>query len=209
MRLWAFALLPSLFSLPAQAEDFSWRVPPGSGASLSIPSPAATENYLRRTWGLEEEELHVCSAVLADVAKDGYYRLIASVDPSGRDFCNEVIVMRKPDHDLHTQFFSAWQVEEIADALVDLDRDGIPELVLPELIGRYEGAQTCGTWTRIYRWKDGRYVQDSETFPGFYEKRYHLLKSTVDTAEHPQCMTKEMDKIAGFLSASGHAISQR
>ncbi|MFO1242916.1 MAG: hypothetical protein U1E36_06920 [Rickettsiales bacterium] len=206
MRLVLPALLLSLLSLSVEAKDFSWRLPHGSRASLSLPSPKVVERYVRRTWGLEEDEMHVCSAALVDVAKDGYYRLVASVDPSGRDFCNEVIVMRRPDRDLHTQTFSVWQVEDIAEALVDLDHDGIPELLLPQSLSAYQGAETCGTWTRIYRWKDDNYVNASDAFPDFYEARYHLLKSTLENAEHPECLTKEMDKIEEFLKAQDNEV---
>ena len=57
-----------------------------------------------------------------------------------------------------------WQV------LDDLDDDGIPEIVVKDFIGDYEGNRTMALWPAIYRWDGKDYVRSDERFPGYYAR---------------------------------------
>ena len=57
----------------------------------------------------------------------------------------------------------------------DFDHDGTTELVMLESFGRLSPQRTkfipSGMWPRVYRLRDGKYVEASRDFPSFYEKQ--------------------------------------
>jgi hypothetical protein len=61
-------------------------------------------------------------------------------------------------------------LQEIDRAIEDLDADGIAELILPIVIGRFSG-QGRALWTAVYKWEDGKFVDASGQFKKFYQAR--------------------------------------
>lgn len=65
-----------------------------------------------------------------------------------------------------------WQDEgkSIGSYLEDLDKDGIPEVIIPDTT-EYRGAGTVGNWPTIYKRQGDAYVVADQQFPNFYKER--------------------------------------
>lgn len=69
--------------------------------------------------------------------------------------------------------------------LQDLDKNGVPEIVMKQFIGDYEGVSTRVDWTAIYQWTGETYVRADEKYPRYYARhvvpRYRrMLKKNPD-----------------------------
>jgi hypothetical protein len=72
---------------------------------------------------------------------------------------------------------------------VDLNGDGVPELILFDDLDDPSEARTKfipnGAWPQVYRLRDGRYVEASGDFPGFYENQFlPQLDKAITQARH-------------------------
>jgi hypothetical protein len=103
----------------------------------------------------------------------------------------------------------AWRV------LQDLDRDGIPEILVKNFLGEYSGAFTLVDWTGIWRWDGRNWARSDSGFPKFYEHHVLPLLRRVAkdlrrdwiggaTDEENQCMLEfVMARVKAILAGSG------
>jgi hypothetical protein len=85
--------------------------------------------------------------------------------------------------------------------LQDLDNDNSPELVITQAWSRPERGACLATWRHIYKWHDGKFTDQSASFPKYYKDlRDQLVKSL---AHDPDviCHQMEVDKISRLLGA--------
>ena len=111
-------------------------------------------------------------------AGDGKYELAIGY-ASGPDVGNYTVFWLDAPGKVRSQEFgdsgdagSAWYEGPQAG---DFNGDGKTELVMLERVGRLSPQRTkdvpSGMWPRVYRLRDGKYVEASREFPSFYEKR--------------------------------------
>lgn len=177
----ALCALPGLAG--ASAGDASlaardWRVD-GSAGSLQA-KPPSTADVLAFLGGLGQEGIHLCDFGIADLDADGRYELVASVDYSGRQFCNTVLVVG-PGAAKTANFFvrtiQAWNVNDVG-SLFKSDGPGRRvTLAIPQPLTDYDGAECVATWPVLYRLDRGRLndVSAAPEFNAFYRGLYDAL----------------------------------
>ena len=195
-------------SVPAHAADDlarrDWSVKAKLSFEKNPPAQDIIRAFVNKTLNADMNPV-LCSYKFIDVASDGVYRLAASLDPAGRHFCNELVVIGK-DGSRFTVLnqWKVWQVDNISSVLIDVDHDGRGELVLPQNWAPYEGASHClATWQTIFQWESGKFVERSSLYPDFYKARRQELKSKLDQnmgyGPDAVCEQMEIDKIDRFL----------
>ena len=178
-----------------------WR-PSTASVSSPVVSRTEMEEFVMKYTGLTQDEGSVCSFAFADLAGDGNYQMIVSIDRSGRRFCNTVVVIRKMPGGFQSATLSAWWMNELSESIKDLEGDGRTELLVPEALTPYEGVKCIAAWTRVFRISDGALVDVSSEFPKFYTDRLNVLRHEV-SASGPDsvCKQVELDKIERVLGA--------
>jgi hypothetical protein len=130
----------------------------------------------------------------APLVKQQLY-LVASADASGRDFfteltflyCNSALscvvgsIPADSPHDFYQE-------------LVDIDGDGIDELVVKKLAGGYEGIQTIPVFTyAIYRIVSGKVIDVSDRYVSYYEST--LLPRMKSDVTSVRASTQQPDRL--------------
>ena len=199
-RAMRMVLSASFFFAASYAADLkkqSWK----TGGFTDRPSSAEVASLVREETG--DEAAGLCSFQFADLLGDGNVWLIASLDSSGRRFCNTLALIRKQGNDFQVSTIPVWDVEDVSKVIADIDQDGRQELVLPQALGDYLGGTLCvPVWPHVYGWGGSRFEDQSTRFLDFY--RNHLRK--LDEAERGataegagSCREIERDKALRFL----------
>ncbi len=106
-----------------------------------------------------------------DLDRDGHLELVATVDYSGRGFFTTVVTFKRGTQGKVTYSMTSingFSVEDLAQKLRDLDRDGRAELVVQQYVDRYEGTTRAPLETVVYAWRGDRFVDASDQYPAFY-----------------------------------------
>ncbi len=201
MRYLLAALL--LISAPAFADDDmivrDWSVNTAHSLDAYSPGNAEVEALVNKVLD-SDWNLKVCSFKFIDPAKDGQYRLLASVDASGRHLCINIVVIGKKDgRAVLIDELMADDADDVRTITRDLNGDRRVELVLPTGWSAREGATSCvANWLKVYAWKDGHFTDQSRSYPDIYKERLKLLQNTKPELNAP-CYEMEEDRIARFL----------
>src|SRR3954447_12430688 len=130
----------------------------------------ATEAMLHKLWHLPAQAARggvtVCSAAEVDLDGDGRRELVASVDYSGRRFCNTLAVVEKGSSPV-PQVTHTWEMDDVRDSIMQ-DADGSLVLVVPTALTDYEGAECIAVWQRLFRLQHSMLVDVSTSYPDFY-----------------------------------------
>jgi hypothetical protein len=163
---------------PLAARD--WNVN-GSSGSLQAKPPSDAD-VLAFLGGLGQENIHLCDFRIADLDMDGRYELVASIDYSGRQFCNTVLVVG-PGTAKAANFFvrtvQAWNVSNVGSMYTPDGPGGRITLAVPQPLTDYDGAECVATWPVLYRLDHGRLndVSAAPEFHAFYRSQYDALGS--------------------------------
>ncbi len=173
-----------------------WEVDTSSALGVSSLSRSDIDDFVMKYLAFTPAEASVCSAMFADLAGDGSYQLIASIDQSGRMFCNEVLIVKKDNAGFRSITLDAWCLNDVSKNVKDLAGDGRKELLVPQSLTFYEGVRCIATWTRLFRITDGSLSDVSSEFPSFYTSRLsELRRDLVGNSKAPVCIGIEADKI--------------
>lgn len=105
-----------------------------------------------------------------DLAGDGTYQLVMTVDV-GRHFYNALVIYnRDANGKMSAQEIRGWEIGPLSDVIRDLNGDGKKELIIPSQLpcSTYRGAGAAPTWPAVYRLENGHYIEASREFPNFY-----------------------------------------
>jgi len=82
--------------------------------------------------------------------------------------------IRYDDFGFPSDASESWYWEEHGPDLIDVNGDGIPEVINMADIGTYAPQRTKdipgGVWPQVYRLRNGGYIEASRDFPTFYDK---------------------------------------
>lgn len=151
----------------------------GSSDSLQA-KPPGNADVLALLNGLGQENVHLCDFRITDLDMDGRYELVASVDYSGRQFCNTVLVVgpgaAKTGHFL-VHAIQAWNVTDVGDLFRSDGRGGRITLAIPQPLTDYDGVECVATWRVLYRLDRDRLndVSSAPEFNAFYRNQYDAL----------------------------------
>jgi hypothetical protein len=171
-------------------------------------------------------DVAVCDVVSLPIRGSKMSDILASVDMSGRRFCNELVRIRLGKRPSTVQSIAAWMVDHPVSILRDLDRDGFPELLVPADFSPYEGAQACvAAVPVVYACSSNTCVDASSRFRSFYEREGRnqerallrdLATSEVMGADYDRrglaCKIMEIDKLrrmAGIDDQAGLDIAMK
>jgi len=133
---------------------------------------AAIEKFVDE---LSEGDVHktVGEFSWVDLAGDGRYELVTTLDLSGRSFFDYLAVYERDNRgEVSVQWFSEeTAIGKLSDVVRDLDGDGRMELIIPTLFpsGAYGAGSVSGVWPAVYKLKNGSYVEASSEFGSFYD----------------------------------------
>jgi hypothetical protein len=196
----------------------SWVVGEEHSLTSSPPSRETVQSFASSFFG---EEASLCDYQFVDLNGNDLYEMVASLDYSGRDFCNTVVIVTKENNGFQTQSFPAWNVKKISKILADTDDNGIQELVIPRPFSEYEGAKCIALWTTVYSFDGQVYINGGSRFPEVYQPRLQALEARIEqTKEEPglseelkeqnlSCYYLELDKIYRFLNLNPRAGFER
>jgi len=105
-----------------------------------------------------------------DLNNDGSYELVFTDDMSGRGFYAIKVVQRiEQGYKIHYGI-GGFNEAEISDIVVDLNKDGIKEiLVLEPIEEEVRGFGNITFWTAIYNWDGEKLIRVDEKFPEYYQ----------------------------------------
>jgi len=160
-----------------------------------------------------------CDFQFTNATNDSQYELIVVSDPNGRGSCNAYSVLRGGATSWTWQPFIATEIPNLEVTIVDLNSNGIPELLIPQIYALGEGGSSRATWTSIYSWNSAqkRYIPSDEKFSSFYTSRLATLNGLIsqdatDTADPPNIVARdnsshymERDRILRFLGTDPNA----
>jgi hypothetical protein len=106
----------------------------------------------------------------ADLAGDGRYELVTTIDVNGRAFFDALVVFwRNISGTVTYQEIRDRGIDNLDTVIKDLTGDGRDELVIPTVLIEYSTADTF-TWPAIYKLQGEHYVDASKDFATYYEK---------------------------------------
>ena len=184
-------------------------------SSVAQQHALAAEALLDKLWHLPRRAAQggvtVCSTAEVDLDGDGRLDLIASVDYSGRRFCNTLAVVEKGSSPV-PQVTDTWGMDDVRDS-IKRNADGSLMLVVPTAFTDYEGAQCMAVWQRLFRLQHGALVDVSTSYPDFYKARKQNVDATIAKMNRAKadtsCALIESDKLDRFLGASPTAGYKR
>jgi len=109
--------------------------------------------------------------IWVDLEHDGKYHLLLTQDVNGRAFYNALLIYtRDAAGRLASQEIRGSSIQDLPKIVRDINGDGKDELIIPtELVSHSTAATT--TYPAVYRLENGKYVEASRDFPGFYEDK--------------------------------------
>jgi hypothetical protein len=138
---------------------------------------------------------------IVDLDRDGLFELVALVSGTARKLSTnlEVVFHRpsgaQPVDRLATEFkgfimreLTGFDIDDLNAVLRDLNNDGTYEIVMPELLGPYEGAaRPSARMPEIYAWNGADYAKVSAKFPEFYrDEVLPRLERELEKLEAPE-----------------------
>jgi hypothetical protein len=135
-----------------------------------IPSEEVTK-FLNSLRAQEEEpQLRVEEFRFASIER-GRIGLAATVDASGRDLFYGVWVVLPEGTKFRRTLLASAPPHFLAREVLDLDGDGVEEVIAKEPIGGYQGARTDPIfWYSIFQFRRGLPKDVSSNFPEFYRR---------------------------------------
>ena len=193
----AFGLLVCV-AIPVNAA--LWPAVQGVQATLPDAKSIATE-------AIAGTDTTVCDAVIVPADRSSEKHVLASVDGSGRRFCNGLLRITVTGRPTVLQTIDTWQVERVADVVSDLDQDGTNELVIPTAISDYEGANCIAVVPMVYTCASGKCAVAPTRFRDFYvRKASEAARRLVGgTPESTVCTTMERDKLLRLAGSNPRA----
>jgi hypothetical protein len=124
--------------------------------------------------GDDVQQVKVGEFMWADLAGNGRYRLVVTADTTGRSFFDRLDVYQRDDQSgVRVQSILGSGIRDLPRVIKDLNEDGRKELVVPSILdAQGPGSPLAPTvvWPKVYRLRNGKYVDASAEFPGFYDK---------------------------------------
>jgi len=163
--------------------DLNWNVSESSTNNINKIKPQDINKFVSKLLGDVDNMGKLGEFRFLDLNNDKKYELLVTLDYSGRAFYNTLVIVRKTNGNYEHQKLNAFNIKRIDDIIVDLNNDGMEEILVTNLFGTYRGINPTPCWTDIYKWDGIRYRLASNEFPKYYEKRIVELNKIVNELE--------------------------
>lgn len=187
----------------------------GLGAAGRCEAQQRDRNSLARSWavgtirtsdlnpdqvkallGRAADDATVCDYAFADLAGDGFYRLVVSVDYSGRRFCNTLEVVANNGA---RQELDVWNVEHVSDVLIA--EAGRQSLRAPEAITDYEGAKCIAVVPIFYSDSGDSLALATSAHLADYQALRAKMYTAPPTDACGQAVADKIDRLLGDKTA--------
>lgn len=169
-----FAITISITTVALGAELAAIQWNRSNSEALRAFDKTAVEGFVNELRGNDPLHVNIGEFAWADLARDKQLQLVATEDLSGRLFFDYLAVyQRDQSGKVAYQWLSGSGIRDLSKVIRDLNGDGKDELVIPTTLaskdsGIWLPTSRTPTWPAVYRLKDGKYVEASGDFPGFY-----------------------------------------
>jgi hypothetical protein len=134
----------------------------------------AVEDFVNRFRGGPGMHVTVGEFAWVDLAGDGQYQLVVTLDLSGRAYFDYVAIYRRSRTGKVRRQWIEGQDVKLGRAIRDLDGDGTKELIL---LSGIDSGDPRGfawgpsrVWPKVYRLRSGSYVDGSAAFATYYDQ---------------------------------------
>lgn len=144
--------------------------------------------------------------------RDGSPTILATIDYSGRRFCNITFRIRPTAPPIVIQQLPVGTPDRLSDLLRDLDGDGYPEIIAGHTLTPYRGGRCAGWVPDVYKCDSRRCAKQTLRFPEFLHFELASRESDVDkaiseraSAEDVACLEMSRDKLKRLLRIDPNA----
>jgi hypothetical protein len=171
----AASLQAATSSPPSAADRIEWTAANADRLKAIFSDAASVASLDRQTAPPEDdaESDSIGDFRVVDLNNDGRLELVCLVDVTGRAWYTQLIIFSQQNHKMMRSAISSGgaNIESLEKRVVDLDRDGKKQLLVPRWLEKYEGAgEPIATFTDVYRFDGQRAVQADHEFPDYYRK---------------------------------------
>jgi hypothetical protein len=159
-----------------------------AGARAQSQTSADQESMRRTAQAVIDQDAQVCDvARLHSVQTPAL--MIATIDMSGRRFCNQLAVIvlgnpASPSPASLVQYIDVSIMGKAASALRDLDGDGNDEIVVPRAISSYEGVRACvAVVPAVFSCSPKGCTEVGQNFPGFYRDELRWRRDQISAKD--------------------------
>lgn len=149
----------------------------------------------------------VCDvALLSGSETDGLF--LASMDYSGRHFCNTLLLVRAGTSPRLIQRLSVWNLEDVSRALVDLDFDGRRELVISDILTEYGGGKCMAEVPIVYECSATGCVDTKTKYSDYLADRLDSFEIALSSLNDEQIRNGKRECLASQgTNSDGFSIS--
>jgi hypothetical protein len=212
LGLWG--LSPGHAAVMDEAKALPWTTEHLSDLKALLHDKAAVLAFLQELYrsqypSAEEEPrtfVRLCESELVDLNNNGTVELVATLDNSGRGFCNEILVVHRTDgrFRIASSFFPGIGVDDLKYRIVDLNRDGVKELRVPRWLADAEfGIDPRPIIDDIYTWDGAKLRQVNASFKDYYRRLLPLLQAKLEALREGR--TRVVDPREKALLEAAHA----
>jgi len=185
-----------------------------SSALVSSQTPAAEPSrsalvvVVRQAF--PSPDVNVCDVILLTAPRTAP-TIVASLDFSGRHFCDMIARVSRTRPPMVMQKIDAWEADDLSKVVVDFDRDGIAELIVPRAISNYEGAACIAVVPVIYKCSSTRCEDVTRRFPTmvrqWIDRQTEYQRSLHDDVDEDTeaCFSMERSKVQRMLGENRRA----
>lgn len=188
-------------------DSISWQV--GNEDVLNQSKPEEIAYFLNKTLPENWDDIppeYIESYFWFDIDGDKNLELFVTLDSSTRGFPNELLIYTSNEYGKQfVQNEFVWMLERIDLAILDLDKDGTYELLLPKLLGYYRGAGACPIWTAVYRWRNQKFIRCDSEFRNFYKDQLLPLDLQIEKIRQenwiPQFVSRDKEDDVEYIES--------
>jgi hypothetical protein len=152
-------------------ESLGWTIGNTETLKAEIPDSAAATEFLRVVKGDVDPPSTVGEYLFAQPFGTGETVFFATTDLSSRGFFAWVVFVRKIGNRLVSTKInsqSAINIESLAERLIDVDHDGVSEVLIPRPLATRSAARPTPFFVDIYSWNGTAYKVNNGKFKSYY-----------------------------------------
>ena len=185
--LWCF-FASNAPAAPLDLASADWSAKAPHNLASNPPTDEALKDFVAKTEDARPNG--ICSSHFVDLRHSGNLSLVVAYS-YGR-FCFLSIYDKTSSGFEETSLWLAHYAD--GPEIRDLGRDGNLQLIIPEDISEYEGAQHCmANWPVIFAWTGQGYGDVSSHFKGYYEQQLASIQRYLATAEAQKHRAEQED----------------
>ncbi len=156
--------------LQAQETPPAWTTSNIETLKKLFPDKQAVSSFVRQFFPDAAVEPNVGEYEFVNFDNSGNVSLVITLDWSGREFYTSLIVVKKLNNkfvnqEVHT---GGANITRLGDRIVDLNNDGQKEILVPRLLGPYEGTTPTPVIFDVYKWDGTQLVKANGEFKNYY-----------------------------------------